>query len=431
MDKNRRIKPHIIICHLAIVCILMLAGGCHKKPEQVENKTIYIDGNLQDNIDKVNHGDTVIIRNGTYRENIWIVDDMTVIGETKDAVIIIPTTQNMQTGVLVDRGAKVTLKNLTIKCSETSSRNIVDFGFAVCGNAELEISDCSASGAKFQGIMVHNSKANIHNCNFENNQQYGVDIRGSEATIRNCMLFSNGYGGVCSSTKEEKGEKAFSKIEVAGCYCRGGKYGLYAEGNSTGEIRNSTISSTTISGVYTSDCTGSLIIKGNGVKDNKFGIQLYHPVQTEVIGNTVSNSSESGILIRETNEVVTVKDNQSNNNKYEGIFVYNPNSDFNVYISNNKCSGNGHCGIWTQEGKVVIEGNECNNNLENGIGINYFVTGKILNNTCKANNQVGIRTYHPANKMIIEQNVLEDNGMWGIYGFGEGVDVAANITSSK
>ncbi|MCO0597361.1 right-handed parallel beta-helix repeat-containing protein [Peribacillus butanolivorans] len=159
------------------------------------------------------------------------------------------------------------------------------------------------------------------------------------------------------------------------------------------------------------------------------GISLIRCKNTKVLDSVFSNTNgaapEAGIDIEPDptmadSENITVKGCTLFGNKGSGIMV-----TFNVInskISENNCFGNKD-GIYVvgdvadaarQPKGIDISDNICNNNLRNGIRIEYVKNTNVLNNIVKNNLDRGLNVYTLENGKI-ERNHVEGNTLTGIY----------------
>lgn len=461
---------------LVVVCFTVFLGGCGKKEKPVQNRTLYADGDLQVAVENAWRGDTLIIRPGTYRENLWIGKDITLMGESKDSVILIPSRNKNFAGIQIYGKAEVTLKNIRVECAKAVG-DVVDYGLMPDQGSQVKMSDCYVSGANCYGCLIRDSKAEIVNGFFEGNKISGAAVLNSQVKFENCMIFGNSKAGIECWTGETTLEEVESRnqIDISGCFFRAGEYGILLKGKSGGSVKNCTVSSTGNDGIHGYNYEGSFDIEGNTVKnsrngiclggkdnpqtpttvngntvsgstvgvsiygkdsvvkitdndcgENNFGVQVYLAKKADVFRNSVLKSLETGIVITEPGGDVSVRENLCSQNALQGIFVYNPHAAGIVEVVDNKCFENGRNGIWIETGKVSLEGNECCKNLYNGICIYHHVSGPIVRNTCNENKYVGIRAESTINDVRLSQNILNGNGYSAVYGFPEQADKTAN-----
>jgi len=220
MDNRYRV---LIIC--AVILCLGFAGT-------VSAKTWYVDANggadfirIQDAITAANASDTIIVRDGTYTENIDVNKRLTIRSENG------PASTTVQASNMYDHVFEVTADYVNISGFTVEGVNASQFGYL--GGIYLEnvencnISDNNPSNNSY-GIYLYNSNCNILTCNtaslnswdgislysssnntladntVSNNTDDGIDLSSSSNnTLVNNTLVNNGYGIYLSSSSKQ------------------------------------------------------------------------------------------------------------------------------------------------------------------------------------------------------------------------------------
>ena len=223
----------------------------------------YDNKNILDTINKASSGDRIIVKSGTYKENIEISKKLSLIGlDTGKGLPIVDADGH---------GSVITI----------SAEGVQVVGFDVRNSGRLW---------KDAGIKIVSNKSTIRGNRVENNE-YGIVLDG----VQNCLVLSN---ALCSND-----------VGIA----------LY---NSEGyTISDNTACNNTFGGILLSKCKNGTI-KGNNASLNKWaGIIL-----GESTGNTVTNNialfnENEGIwLLRSSNNIV--RNNRVRNNYIFGIQIY-------------------------------------------------------------------------------------------------------------
>ncbi len=171
---------------MGISCVLLLSSGGIPQLIQESNlseawafqergNTLYVGGNgpgnytyIQEAVDNASTGDTVIVYNGTYMENIIIDKTLILSGENENETII--DGNGMGDGVTI------------------SAENIIFSGFTIQNSGEQGI------GA---GITVLANNVTIQGCISQNNTYYGIYLMNcTGVNILNCTVFNNHFSGI-------------------------------------------------------------------------------------------------------------------------------------------------------------------------------------------------------------------------------------------
>jgi parallel beta-helix repeat protein len=122
---------------------------------------------IQEAINLASENDTILIKNGTYSEQIWINTSITLVGENPGKTII-----NVSNNTAITINAdNVTISNLTIINAQTAllmhSSNCTIFNVTFIGND--------------QGVMIHTQSNNntLFKNNFINNKDHAIDTSNS------------------------------------------------------------------------------------------------------------------------------------------------------------------------------------------------------------------------------------------------------------
>lgn len=155
-------------------------------------KTVTFPGpekSIQVTIEKLDDGDTLLLKNGTYYENLILKDNLTLLGESVGGTTI----RGKGKGTIITTGDQTLIKNLTISNGATGIR---------CSNTSTTIEGCIIKDNKGSGIHTLISVPNIRNCIVYRNQWTGIYCesgRSIKTTIEHNVISENGYCGIMLS----------------------------------------------------------------------------------------------------------------------------------------------------------------------------------------------------------------------------------------
>ncbi|RLB00337.1 MAG: hypothetical protein DRG83_11690 [Deltaproteobacteria bacterium] len=214
---------------------------------------------IQDAIDAASPGDTVLVRPGTYNENIILKDGVDVRGSGAEVTHIVGT------GI-----RDVVIARSLTKCTFD--------GFSVKG---------SADGSFYAGIKIYGGSPVISN-NLITENTNGIYIEGnSSAIIRNNTIKKNGhasssvveYGIICISSTPLITNNIITKNDDVGVY-------IVWEGSSGAQVINNTITDHPSDGVWCNEkCTPT--IKNNIIVHNVTGITAIYNAKPRISYNDV------------------------------------------------------------------------------------------------------------------------------------------------
>jgi parallel beta-helix repeat protein len=212
----------------------------------VEVKTWYVDGSggadfttIQEAVTAANAGDTIIVKDGTYTENV-VVDKSLVIRSENGAEQTIVQAANTNADVF-----KVTAENVTID------------GFTVSGATSMGRSGIVIWGSSSGSCTVINNKC------VGNNRGITMEVSTKDNTISKNTCTRNDY------------------------------YGIYLT-NATGNFITDNICANNTDGsgfaLYLADKANNNTVSGNTSDSNKYGIRVKNAYSNTIFNNTSSNN---------------------------------------------------------------------------------------------------------------------------------------------
>lgn len=315
-------------------------------------KTVYVDANSTENgtgtkdnpynsiqkaIDNTEDGDTIIIKNGHYSENIkWIGGKgVNIHGESKDNVLIVlGSSSNLDLNI-----GKLSLINLTFENIPLKIQ---------VNDGDLNIINCTFSGIKIYSnsmLSISNSNSNIENCNFLslNGQSYvpGLSMFATYSGTGNHIIKNsiiNNANTVNPSISQINQHKAIKSI-------------LYMNSESASlDIDNLTMTNINViaDSIITID-SGSINIYNSSFTNNKInefgpGVKIggkslfYNNDQLNIESSIISSNSVQYYVLytEDVNAVSNINYNIIQSNSYKTGFATegSNNLDYNWWGSN-------------------------------------------------------------------------------------------------
>jgi parallel beta-helix repeat protein len=265
---------------------------------------------IQAAIDASNPGDTIMVANGTYYENIVVDKWLKIRGENRSNTVI----DGRERGnVVTIKADKVEISGFTIR---NGGNNYV--GVDAAGFRSLSISH-NVFAANEAGIDLWDSDGNIiiNNVFFNNtvNGIYLLFCLGNE--ISNNTFYEGNYG-----IRVELSNNTY----IAGNNVTNASYGIYITRSTNNTVIDNTLSSNSFG--VTSAYGDNIIIRNNRISGSTYGIYLYQSTEHSLTNNTVSNNPSYGIYLAYSH-TSTLKGNTLTENDW-GITLYGSTSNLIV-----------------------------------------------------------------------------------------------------
>lgn len=357
-----------------------------------EPRTITVDAggagdftSIQEAIIAANPGDTVMVREGTYTENVRVYKRLFLLSEegatvaaadsgmsaievtagnvTVDGFTVTGATSSGTAGLLVNGVQHCIVSNIT------STRNYNGLVLEAAGYSVLR--DCAADTNALNGILVNNTAGTlVDGCLSSGNSLNGIKLYGAEdTTILNCIASENGEYNIFVEASQQTEIRASETTA-------GGKYPIYILSSCGTAVVNSDIHANEDGGIRTGG-SSDLVIEGNTITDHHNAYNTIYMVGG--VNNTVSNNTVAGDChcFGLRNSVIS---GNFISEAETGIFLYDSSS-----------------------GNLVSD----NRVTQSGVGISIQSSGTgntVVNNTCTDSTSCGLRTNFESDKNQIYLN---------------------------
>ena len=402
------------------------------------SKIIYVPDDyakIQWAVDNASAGDTIIVRDGIYYENVNVNKRLTIRSENGSANCIVDARGSGDVielsadGITIEgftvrnsgwgyRGIRVTSSNNNIITNNCISNNW-DGIFLVYSSNNTITNNCISNN--WDGISLDDSSNNniTNNC-ISNNSYYGILLyywSNNNIITNNCI--SNNSVGIsldywsnnniitnnCISSNNEEG---IHLVHSSNNTITGNTMindGILIEGYELQHWNTHTIEDNTVNGkplYYFKNQVGGKVPEdvGQVILANCTGMK---------IENLNVSNTDGGIVLGFSSQN-TVKDNNISDN-LDGIYL---DHSSNNTITNNCISSNNWSGIYLDCSSNNTITNNCISNNDEGISLDYWSNNNTITNNCiSSNNWDGI-LLHDASNNIITNNCISNNDD-GIY----------------
>lgn len=410
-----RIKTIILVSCLLLVSIQIIP--CSGSQTNDTDWDIIVPNDyptIQEAINAADDGARILVRKGSYKENIEIKDKSVHLeGECSDETKIIEG--GGQRSLIVISTSDVTLKNLSI-----SDNKITDqFGIYIIGNSQqrtnVEINNCKIRN-NMDGISAVNVNGLIiKDCIIENNRQRGVFISGfthldnphiRNINISNSEIINNGQNNelaVAIAGIHLYHDDHSKNISIWNCLIKGNReYGIKLQNINDTTINNCSIIGNN-NGINLINSHNNIIENCN-YKSKMIGNNYGNGIIIEgdssynnIIRNCmISNNKLNGVIIHKSYGTI-IYNSQIINNQENGIYLINSNNNQILFCNISDSGSNEHVSYYRGNG-ILTKRSSDNNKI---IRCNF------------TNNTRGI-TILSSNSNIITQSVFKNNTIYNI-----------------
>jgi parallel beta-helix repeat protein len=330
-----------------------------------DGSPIYVPDNyttIQAAVNASSPGDTIIVSDGTYTENVMVNKALTIQSENGSANCIVQTA-NPSNYVFVVTASNVTIRGFTLKnANGTGAAGIrLQSGVGHC-----TISNNTASN-NYCGIYLYTSSNNNLTGNTVVNNSYGIRLYASSNnntvtanTASNnsnsgIYLYSSLYNNLTNNTASYNSaygihlySSSKSNTLTNNTASNNGK-GIYLSiscNNNT--LTGNTVSYNTQQGIYLDSSNNNNTLTGNTASYNYRGISLASSSYNNLTGNTANSNTYIGIELTSSNSNILTSNTVSNNSDYRGIYLYSSsyNTIYNNYFNNTKNAYDNGANTW-------------------------------------------------------------------------------------
>jgi parallel beta-helix repeat protein len=316
--------------------------------------TIYVPDDyakIQDAVDSASEGDTIIVRDGTYRENVKVNRRLTIQSDRGSAPII--EAGRSDAHVLEVTADHVIISGFTVKDAN---------GFSPISKLPV-------------GIYIHADHCTISDNTSENNP-YGFFL--SEA--HNNTLINN-------TARDNQGD------------------GVYLNFSSGNTLSNNTVVNSEFRNGIRLWHSDSNTLSSNSASNNIGGIRLDYSDNNVLEKNDVQSNENDGIIMYYSNNTRLV-DNSAHGNSGDGFIIF---SSCNNFLGTNSATVNGYNGISLNAANDhTLSNNNAESNNWTGISLITSDSNTLTNNVASSNNEGGISLYE-SSTCTLKNNVMDKN----------------------
>jgi uncharacterized repeat protein (TIGR01451 family) len=395
---------------------------------------------IQDAVNAAGSGDTIIVRDGTYTENVDVnVEGLTIKSEHGAAVTTVQAA-DPNDPVFNISSDYVSISEFTVRNANgpwssgihlwnaehctisriTATSNFIGIYLdASNGNHLYNSSASSNSGA---GIYLYSSNSNyIYNNSASSNTYYGIYLDSSSFNhIYDNDATSNSFHGIYLYSSGSN--YLYNNFASSNTY-----WGITLWDSKSNEFSSNIVSNNGY-GIDLSQASDNNKLRGNSASSNKYGIQIVNSKNNNLTGETALSNTEYGIHLKNADHCTIshtaatsnfigmyldasngnhVYNNSASSNSGAGIYLYSSNSN---YIYNNSASSNTYYGIYLNDSNSNhIFNNGATSNSWHGFYLYSSGSNHIYNNSASSNTYWGITLWDSKNNEFTS-NIVSNNG---------------------
>jgi parallel beta-helix repeat protein len=401
----------VMLCMAVFVC--GTAGAATIWVPEGGNQTI------QQAVNNATAGDTIIVRDGTYNENVDVTKRLTIQSQNGSANCIVAAAD------LGDHVFEVTVDYVNISGFKvTGANDDWKAGVYLNGGSRCNVSDNTASG-NFYGIYLYDSSNSntLTSNNASSNGCYGIYLESSSNnTVTKNTASNNDYGIWLDYSSDNTLTNNTASDNYNGIWLSHSSYNTLTGNNCSGND----------DGIVLRHSSNYNTLTSNNASNNRYGISLWWSSNNNTLmGNNASNNDYGIYLHRSSSNALT--SNTMSGNAYNFYLRGNADSHFNNTINmTNRVDGKPIYYIKDNSSGMVIDNTSnagtiycirCDNvtikdlNLaRNRHGVYFWkTTNSSIENVSASNNYNGIRLYLSCDNNTLIGNNCSGNDYDGIY----------------
>ncbi|RLG25798.1 hypothetical protein DRN76_02255 [Methanosarcinales archaeon] len=313
--------------------------------------TIYVPegGNqtIQQAVDNASEGDTIIVSDGTYNENVDV-----------DKAYLTIRSENGSANCIVNASVNTT------HVFEVKQDYVNISGFTVT----------NATGSNQAGIQL----SNVDHCNISSNtasnNNYGILLRSSSNNnLTNNTASNNNYGILLSYSSNNN--------TLTSNTASNNNYGIRMSFSSNNTLTSNTASNNNY-GIRLSSSSNNTLTSNNA-SDNYDGIYLYYSSNNNLTNNTANSNGWFGIYLYYSSNNNNLTNNTASNNNYGILLSFSSSNN----LTNNTASNNNYGIGLSSSSNNNVSCNWVQNNTNAGFYLlGIYLTGGSTGNTIEKNN---------------------------------------------
>ena len=313
-------------------------------------------------IDNAKAGDTIIVRDGWYYENIKVNTSLTIKSENGPANCIIRAYN--------DDVHAIEIKSDYVNISGFSVGGAT--GWKSCGVYLNNVNYCNISNNDCShiwsghGIFLNTSFNNIiSNNTCSHNDYWGIRLDYSNDNIVSGNICTqNEWGGICISHSNNNTLSSNKCDEIAITYSKNNNVsnndcisgGIYLDDSSENVISSNDCSDSEVTGIWVLRSEDNTISNNDCNNCDWAGISIQDSSNNNISSNECINNN-NGITLKNSNNNIVSRNNCKNNNLFNGMYIEN-SSDNTIYLNNlidntNNVYSPASTNIWNSTKKIT------------------------------------------------------------------------------
>jgi parallel beta-helix repeat protein len=370
---------------------------------------------IQEAINNAFDGNMIIVKNGTYYEDVVVNKTVSLFAEDSSTTII----DGNGTGHVIDVVRdNVNITGFTVRRGGSIFSPNYDAGISLNNTRGCTISNNNITDNGCFGIHLLNSDQNtISGNNITHNGMYAIDLtKSNNNTISsNTAMFNTNIAIGMHTTSHDN--------IITGNTIANNSYGIDAANAGNNMISDNYVANNSEIGIWIQDNANNNTVSGNTLTGSQFGIKILNSIYTEIFNNTIvhnygTDDWDAGIRL-EYAAYTQIHSNEITDN-WRGVLLYTSSPHVSVYENN--VTNNEYAIRVAMGGSsyVNVSGNYVADNRGYGVDVTGFGGGEPSNYATVARNVIVNNTYEafglgtgPIYNTVI-QNTMIRNGHAGL-----------------